>query len=94
LENQIRGLAVVFRIRLPRAHHRLHRPGSQSKRGDDRPPCRHAGPDCGTDCHCDGDSCDRHGHETHDKGLGGLSSAPDDPRRWSIDRARLRRPDR
>jgi hypothetical protein len=29
-----------------------------------------------------------------DKGLGGLSSAPDDPRRWSIDRARLRRPNR
>jgi hypothetical protein len=32
LENQIRGLAVVFGVRLPRALTCIHRPGSQSQR--------------------------------------------------------------
>ena len=49
LENQIRGLAVVFGVRSPRALTvAFVNQALQSKRGDRRSFCRHAGIDCGT----------------------------------------------
>ena len=95
LENQIRGLGG--RVRGPtasRAHRRLHRQGSQSKRGDRRSLCRHAGTDCGADCGDDGGRRDRRRHKAHDKGLCSLPPADDDSRRRPTDRARLCRRNR
>jgi transposase len=88
LENQIRGLAVVFGIRLPRALTAAFvKPGSQSKRRDRGSLGRHAGFDRRADCRNDGGCCDRRRYEAHDKGLGGLPPADDDPRRRPTDRA-------
>ena len=90
LENQIRGLAVVFGIRLPRAlTRRLRRPGSEGKRGDRWPLCRHEGPDCGANRRDDGGRSDRRGHEADGESLAGLQPADDNPRRGPVDRARL-----
>ena len=71
LENQIRGLAVVFGVRLPRALTTpiLHRPGSQSQRRGRGFLRRYAGFEC---CARRCDDCrrrDRRGHQTYDQGL-------------------------
>ena len=90
LENQIRGLAVVFGIRLPRALTAAFVDKAlQSKRGDRWPLCRHAGSDCGANRRDDGGRRDRRGHEAYGEGLGGLQPADDNPRRRPTDRARL-----
>src|SRR5271154_2025434 len=65
----------------PRAHRRLYRQCSQSKRWDRRSVCRHAGSDCGADCGNDGGRRDRRRHQAHDDGVGSLPTAHDDPRR-------------
>jgi transposase len=57
-----------------RAHDRIYRPGSQSKRRGRGSVCRHARVDCGTDCRDECGCRDRRGHETHDKGLHGPPS--------------------
>ena len=77
-----------------RAHRRLHRSGSQGKRGDRWSLCRHAGTDCGANRGDDGGRGDRRRHEAHDEGLGRLPSAHDNPRRRPTDRARLCRRNR
>ena len=77
-----------------RAHRRLHRSGSEGQRGDRWPLCRHAGTDCGANRGYDGGRVDRRRHEAHDESLGRLSSAHDNPRRRSTDRARLCRRNR
>ena len=91
LENQIRGLAVVFGVRLPRALAATFIDNALKGAGEGislvpLPPC---GGDCGTNRSDDGGRRDRYGHETHDKSLGGLLPADDHPRRRPTDRARL-----
>ena len=79
------------RVRGPaasRAHRRLRRSSSQGKREGCWSLCRHAGSDCGANRRDDGSRCDRRGHETDGKGLGGLQPADDYPRRRPADRAR------
>jgi hypothetical protein len=80
VENQIRGLAVLFGIRLParspqRSSTRLSKPAKD--RGS---LCRHTGIDCGTHRCDDGGRRDRRRHEAHDKGLCRLPPADDNPR--------------
>ena len=90
LENQIRGLAVVFGIRLPRALTRAFvNQASESKQGDRWPLCRHERPDCGANRRGDGGRRDRRGHEADGESLAGLPPADDHPRRGPVDRARL-----
>ena len=69
-----------------RAHDCIHRPGSQSQRRGRGAVRRYAGFEC---CARRCDDCgrrDRRGHQTHDKGLCGLPSAHDYPRRRTVDR--------
>jgi transposase len=68
LENQIRGLAVVSGIRLPR---RFRQPGSQSQRRGRGALRRYAGFDRRADCRNDGGRRDRRRYEANDKGLVG-----------------------
>ena len=90
LENQIRGLAVVFGDPAPTgSHRRLRQRGSQSKPRDRGSFRRHARFDCGSDCRDDGGRRDRRRHKTHDESLGGLPPTDDHPRRWPTDRAGL-----
>jgi transposase len=90
LENQIRGLAVVFGIRLPRALTAAFvNQALQASEGIAGLSAAHAGIDCGTNRGDDCGRCDRRRHETYDKSLGGLPSADDHPRRRPTDRARL-----
>ena len=95
LENQIRGLAVVFGVRLPsRAHDCIHRRGSQSQRRGRGSLRRYARFECCARRCVDCGRRDRRGHQTHDKGLCGLPSAHDYPRRRTVDRSRLCRGNR
>jgi hypothetical protein len=75
LENQIRGLAVVFRVRLPARSP----PPSQSQRRGRWSLRRHAGFYRRADCRDDCGRRDRRRYEAHDKGLGGLPPAHDNP---------------
>jgi hypothetical protein len=90
LENQIRGLAVVFGIRLPRALTAAFidqaLKASEGVAGLIR---RNARSDRRANCGNDGCRCDRLGHKTDDEGLGGLQPVDDDPRRGPTDRSRL-----
>jgi transposase len=82
LENQIRGLAVVFGVRLPRALTAAFIDDAlKASEGIAGFLCRHAGIDCGTNRSDDCGRRDRRRHETYDKSLGGLTSADDHPRR-------------
>jgi transposase len=88
LEDQIRGLAVVFGIRLPRALTADF--VNQAVKASEgvaglfaamRGCCAHRCDDCGRR--------DRRGYQTYDKGLRGLPPTDDNPRRRAVDRARL-----
>ena len=95
LENQIRGLAVVFGVRLPRALTAAFIDNAlKASGGDRRSVCSHAGSDCGADCGNDGGRRDRRRHKAHDKGLRSLPPADNDSRRWPIDRTRFCRRNR
>ena len=90
LENQIRGLAVVFGIRLPRALTAAFIDQAlKASEGIAGLSAAMRGSDCGANRSDDGGRCDRRGHETYDKSLGGLPPADDHPRRRPTDRARL-----
>jgi transposase len=92
LENQIRGLAVVFGVRLPRALSAAFiRPGASDERGHPRPVLRHAGSGCGT-CHrARGRRGDRCGHKTDGQGIRGLPPAHEHSRYRPTHRTRLHR---
>ena len=94
-ENQIRGLAVVFEIRLPRAlTGAFVEEALKASEGIAGLSAGHAGSDRSANCCDDGGRRDRHRHETHDEGFCGLQPADDNPRRRPVDRARLCRRDR
>ena len=79
LENQIRGLAVVFGVRLPRALTAAFIDKASEQARGSRSLRRHAGSDRRAGCCDDGGRCDRRRHKAHDKGLGSLPPAHDDP---------------
>ena len=71
LENQIRGLAVVFGIRLPRALTAAFIDKAlKASEGVAGLSAAMPGSDCGTDCRDDGGRNDRRGHETYGTSLG------------------------
>jgi transposase len=92
LENQIRGLAVVFGVRLPRALTAAFI--DNALRGDRRSLCGHARIDCGANCRDECGRRDRRRHKAHDKGLCSLPPADDHSRRRPTDRARFCRRNR
>ena len=95
LENQIRGLAVVFGIRLPRALTAAFIDQAlKASEGGCWSFSRHAGFECCAHLCDDCGGRDRRGYQTYDKGLRGLPSADDHPRRRPTDRARLHRRNR
>ena len=90
LENQIRGLAVVFGIRLPRALTAAFIDQAlKASEGVAGLSAAMRGSDRRANCGDDGGRCDRRGHETDDEGLGSLQPADDDPGRRPTDRTRL-----
>ena len=90
LENQIRGLAVVFGIRLPRALTTAFIDNAlRASEGITGLSCGHAGVECCALCCDDCGRRDRRRHQTYDKGLRGMPSADDNPGRRTVDRSRL-----
>ncbi len=91
LENQIRGLAVVFGVRLPRAlSPAFIKQALQASEGNRRPIRRHARPDRGTGCRAFGCLGNRCRHEEDGQGFRRMPPADDDPRRRQAYRAGLR----
>jgi transposase len=89
LENQIRGLAVVFGIRLPRALTAAFvNQALKASEGIAGLSAAMRGLIAARTAD-DGGRRDRRRHETYDKSLSGLPSADDHPRRRPTDRARL-----
>jgi transposase len=92
LENQIRGLAVVFGVRLPRglspAFAQQVASGSQGVPGVG---LRNGGAAGGAQCRAGGDHRDRSRHEASRAFVGSLSAADDHSRGRPTDGARLRR---
>jgi transposase len=95
LENQIRGLAVVFGVRLPRALTAAFIDNAvRASEGIAGLCAAMRGSDCGANC---GDECgrgDRRRHKAYDKGLCSLPPADDESRRRPTDSARLCRRNR
>jgi transposase len=89
LENQIRDLAVVFGIRLPRALTAASDQALKASEGIAGLSAAMRGSDCGANRRDDGGRRDRRRHETDGQGLGRLQPADDNPRRRLTDRARL-----
>ena len=70
LENQIRGLAVVFGVRLPRAlSPAFIKQALQASRGNRRPVCGHARPHRGANCRAFGCLGNRYRHEEDGQGF-------------------------
>jgi transposase len=91
LENQIRGLAVVFGVRLPRALPRLYRSGIAGQRRDRWPVGCDARTGRGTDCGAFCRGSHRCRHEEDGQFLGCMPPADDHSRRRQTHRARLHR---
>ena len=94
LENQIRGLAIVFGVRLPRA---LTAAFIDNALRASEGIAGLAAAMRGLIAARTADDCgrrDRSRHKAHDKGLRGLSPADDNPRRRTVDRSRLCRRNR
>ena len=90
LENQIRGLAVVFGVRLPRAlSRRLHQAGAAGERGHRRSVRRHARPGRGACRRARRRRGDRCGHQADGQGIRRLPPADDDSRCRPAHRTRL-----
>jgi len=90
LENQIRGLAVVFGVRLPRALS-LHQAGAAGQRRHPRLVCSDAGSGCGACRRPRRRRGDRRGHQKDGQGIRRLPSIDEHSRCWPADRTRLHR---
>ena len=92
LENQIRGLAVVFGVRLPRALTAAFiRQALRNERGHHRSVRRHARPGRGTHRRARRRHGDRCGYQATGESIRRLPPADDDPRCRPTHRARLHR---
>ena len=92
LENQIRGLAVVFGVRLPRAlTAAFMRQALRGERRNSGPVRCHARADGSTHRRAWRRRSDRRGHQANGQGIRGLPPANDHPRCRSAHRTRLHR---
>ena len=90
LENQIRGLAVVFGVRLPRAlSPAFIRQALRGERGHPRPVCGHAGAGRGACRRPRRRRSDRRGHQKDGQSIRRLPSIDEHSRCWPTDRTRF-----
>ena len=91
LENQIRGLAVVFGVRLPTCVEPcLHQAGAAGQRRHPRLVCSDAGSGCGACRRPRRRHGDRRGHQKDGQGIRLLPSIDEHSRCWPTDRTCLR----